>query len=351
MLLRSLLPQPAKRSWSRQFLSELHFRGWVTRAAVPILAMIVFGVAVVVIVDANSGNTGPVAPATALGFPPATLAGEDFTAAESGRGINQSLGQVASEGTEIVAVGSQSGARIGRAQFFVSRSDGRSWAMGSVRTPDGGEPPPGHAARFVAGGQGEWVAVGPGSIWTSPDGQTWTLTASAGMPLRPGDQISVLRRTASGFIAVGANIPDGDQAKSSPVVFLSANGISWQRFDASQLRLPAGTGRVLNIRYAAAEGSLILIAGDVTTTTTKAVGTGRAKAVRTVTSQASGAWLSRDGGSTWMAAVSLDVPPPGHGAQPQIVGAAAVKGGFVLLLPTAGARPGLDVYGSPNGTA
>jgi hypothetical protein len=351
MLLRSLLPQPAKRSWSRQFLSELHFRGWVTRAAVPILAMIVFGVAVVVIVDANSGNTGPVAPATALGFPPATLAGEDFTAAESGRGINQSLGQVASEGTEIVAVGSQSGARIGRAQFFVSRSDGRSWAMGSVRTPDGGEPPPGHAARFVAGGQGEWVAVGPGSIWTSPDGQTWTLTASAGMPLRPGDQISVLRRTASGFIAVGANIPDGDQAKSSPVVFLSANGISWQRFDASQLRLPAGTGRVLNIRYAAAEGSLILIAGDVTTTMTRVVGTGRAKAVRTVTSQASGAWLSRDGGSTWMAAVSLDVPPPGHGAQPQIVGAAAVKGGFVLLLPTAGARPGLDVYGSPNGTA
>ena len=167
---------------------------------------------------------------------------------------------MASEGTEIVAVGSQSGARIGRAQFFVSRNDGRSWAMGSVRTPDGGEPPPGHAARFVAGGQGEWIAVGPGSIWTSSDGQTWTLTPLAGMPLRPGDQISVLRRTATGFIAVGANVPGGDQAKSSPVVFLSADGISWQRLDASQLRLPSGTGRVLSIRYAAAEGSLILIA-------------------------------------------------------------------------------------------
>jgi len=350
-LLRSLLPPPAKRTWSKQFLSELHFRGWVSRVAIPILAMIVFGVAVVVIVGANSGNAGPAAPATALGFPPATLAGEEFTAAESGRGISQTLGQVASDGTEIVAVGSQSGARIGRAQFFVSQNDGGSWAMGSVRTPGGGEPPPGHAARFVAGGQGAWVAVGPGSIWTSPDGRTWTLTPSAGMPLRPGDQISVLRRTASGFIAVGANIPGGDQARSSPVVFLSANGLSWQRLDASQLRLPAGTGRVLNIRYAAAEGTLILIAGDVTTTTTKVVGTGKAKAKRTVTSQTSGAWLSRNGGSTWVAAVSLDVPPPGHGAQPQIVGAAALKAGFVLLLPTAGVRPGLDVYGSPNGTA
>jgi hypothetical protein len=349
-LLRSFLPPPAKRNWSKQFLSELHFRGWVTRAAIPILAMIVFGVAVVVIIGANSGNAGP-APATALGFPPAALAGGQFTAAASDRGISQTLGQVASDGTEIVAVGSQSGARIGRAQFFVSQNDGRSWAMGSVQTPDGGEPPPGHAARFVAGGQGAWVAVGPGSIWMSPDGRTWTLTPSAGMPLRPGDQISALRRTPSGFIAVGTNIPAGDQAKSSPVVFLSGNGINWQRLDASQLRLPAGAGHVLNLRYAATEGTLILIAGDVTTTTTTVVGQGSNKALRTVTSQTSGAWLSRDGGSTWVAAVSPGVPPAGHDAQARIVGVAAVKGGFVLLRPTTGARPGLDIFNSPNGTA
>ena len=40
-----------------------------------------------------------------------------------------------------------------------------------------------------------------------------------------------------------------------------------------------------------------------------------------------------------------------HVAQPRIVGAAAVGGGFVLLRPTTGARPGLDIYHSPNGTA
>ena len=189
-LLRSLLPQQARPTWSREFLAGLEFRGWAMRVGVPILAMIVFGVAVVVIAGANSGNAGPAPPATALGFPPATLAGSDFTAAPGGRGISQSLGRVASDGADIVAVGSQTGARIPRAQFFFSPNDGRSWVTGSVRTLSGGVPPPGHAARYVAGGQGKWVAVGPGSIWTSADGRTWTLTASAGIPLRPGDQIA-----------------------------------------------------------------------------------------------------------------------------------------------------------------
>ncbi len=330
----------------------------MTRVGIPILAMIVFGVAVVVILGANSGNISPAPSATSLGFPPATLAGDEFTAAASGRGISQTLGQVASDGAELVAVGSQTGARIARAQFFVSPNDGRSWTMGSVRTPSGAEPPPGHAARFVAGGQGEWVAVGPGSIWTSTDGRTWTLAPSAAMPLSPGDQISTLIRTATGFIAVGTNVPGGDQARSSPVIFLSVNGISWQRLDASQLRLPAGTGRVLDIRYAAAEGKLILIAGDVTTTatvtTTTTTGTAKSKRVvtakRTVTTVTSGAWLSGDGGSTWGTAASPGAASPGHGAQPQITGVAAVNDGFVLFRPAAGVKHELDVYRSAGGT-
>jgi hypothetical protein len=348
-LLRSFLPQPVKRTWFSEFRAGLVFRGWVTRVAAPILAMIIFGVAVVVIVGANSGNAGPTPPAAALGFPPATLAGTQFTAAASGRGISQTLGQVASDGTEVVAVGSQAGARIPRAQFFISLNDGRSWAMGTERTPDGGEPPPGHAARFVAGGHGAWVAVGPGSIWTSADGRTWTLTPSAGMPLRPGDQIAALRRTASGFLAVGVNVPGGDVAGASPVLFLSGNGISWQRLDARRLGLPAGTGRVLNIRYAAVAGPLILIAGDVTTTTTKVVRNGKRTATTTVTTVTGGAWLSRDGGSAWVTALSPAAPPAG---QPRITGLAAVNGGFVLVrAATVGGRPALAVYRSVNGTS
>jgi hypothetical protein len=232
----------------------------------------------------------------------------------------------------------------------VSADDGRSWTMGTVRSADGGVPPPGHGAIFVAGGQGAWVALGPGSIWTSADGRTWTLAPGAGMPLLPGDQISAVQRTAAGFIAVGANVPGGDQARSTPLVFLSANGISWQRLDAARLRLAAGAGHALDIRYAAAAGRLIVIAGDVVTTKV----TGKPK--RTVTVQAGAAWLSTDGGSTWVPTAGQGagpaLAPPGPGAQPQVAGVAAVGGGFVLLRPaTVARRPAVDVYFSPNGLA
>ena len=179
-------------------MAGLEFRGWGIRVAIPILAMVVFGVAVVVIAGANSGHAGPTPSAASLGFPPATLAGNDFTVTASARGITQTLGRVASVGNEVVAVGSQAGARIARAQFFVSADGGRTWTMGTVRSAAGGVPPPGHGAIFVAGGQGAWVALGPGSIWTSPDGRTWTLAPGNGMPLRPGDQINAVQRTAPG---------------------------------------------------------------------------------------------------------------------------------------------------------
>ncbi len=358
-LLRTFIPSPAKRTWSKQFRDGLQFRGWGTRVAVPILAMILLGVVIVVLADANSGNPAPTPDTSSLGFPPATLAGSQFTAAPNDRGITQTLGRVTSSGAEIVAVGSQTGARLARAQFFVSMDEGRSWTMGTEQASGGGPPPPGHAARFVAGGQGEWVAVGPDSIWTSGNGESWTLISQSGLPLQPGDQISVLKRTAGGFIAAGANVPNGDQAKSSPVIFMSVNGIDWERLGAAQLGLSVQSGgRVLNIRYAAVAGNLILVAGDVATTTT----TG--KKHRPVTVRTSAAWSSTDGGATWTPAAV----PTGHGAQDLIVGEAPVGGDLVVLRPatiggTPGQNPGspgrqpgknptqaVDVYRSPNGT-
>jgi hypothetical protein len=338
-LLRSLLPQPVKRRWSREFVNGLEFRGWGIRVAIPILAMVVFGVAVVVIADANSGHAGPTPSAASLGFPPATLAGNDFTAAGSGRGITQTLGRVASVGHEIVAVGSQAGTRIPRAQFFVSGDDGRTWTMGTVRDAAGGVPPPGHGAIFVVGTQGAWVALGPGSIWTSPDGRTWTLAPGDGMPLRPGDRVNAVARTAHGFIAVGASVPGGDQARSTPLIFLSANGTSWERLDAARLRLAARNGHAVDIRSVAAAGKLILIAGDAVT----------AKPKRTGTAQVGAAWLSADGGATWAPVTGTAT---GHGAQPQVAGVAAVGRGFVMLRPaTVAKRPAVDVFSSPNGLA
>jgi hypothetical protein len=360
-LLRSFLPEPVRRNWFAEFRSALHFRGAGTRVIIPIVAMMVFGVAVVVIAGAGGSHAGPAPPPAALGFPPATMAGDQFSAVDSGRGISQTLGRVTSDGAEIVAVGSQQGARIARAQFFVSTDDGRSWSMGHVRAPDGGPPPPGYAARFVAGGHGEWVAIGPRSIWTSADGRTWTLSSTAGLPLRPGDQISVFKRTAAGFIAAGSNVPGGSAAAATPVVFLSANGLSWQRLGAGQLRLAAGAGRVLAVRYAAAYGNQILIAGDVTLT--QDTGTRSAgRPQHPVTVQTSAAWLSGDGGTTWTLAVppgpaGSGAPagsgtPAGHGARAQIGGVAVAPDGFILLRPaTVAGKPAVDVYRSAAGAA
>jgi len=341
-LLRSFLPEPVRRNWFAEFRSALHFRGVGTRVIIPIVAMMVFGVAVVVIAGANgSSPPGPAPPPAALGFPPATLAGADFGTADNGRGISQTLGQVTSDGAEIVAVGSQQGARIARAQFFVSTDGGRSWSMGHVRTPGGGPPPPGYAARFVAGGHGEWAAIGPRSIWTSPDGRTWTLSSTAGLPLRPGDQISVLERTAAGFIAAGSSVPDGSPADATPVIFLSASGSTWQRLGAAQLKLATSqNSRVLGIRYAAASGNQILIAGDVAPA-----------AGQTPEPPTSAAWLSGNGGATWTLAVPPGAPA-GHGAQAQISGVAVTADGFVLFRPATVARkPAVDVYRSASGTA
>jgi hypothetical protein len=335
-LLRSFLPEPVKPSWFSRFTAALEFRGAALRVVLPVLSMIVIGIAAVVIAGANSGRSNPAPAVSSLGFPPAALAGGDFAAADNGRGIDQTLGRVASDGSEIVAVGSQAGARIARAQFFVSLNDGRSWTMGSVRTPAGGTPPPGYAARLVAGGNGAWVALGPGSIWTSPDGRTWTLTSTTGLPLLPGDQVSVLKRTADGFIAAGDNVPDGDAGRASPVVFVSADGISWQRLGAGQLDLAAGGGRVTDIRYAAAYRNRILIAGDVVTAVTGRDG-------RTATLRTSAAWLSGNGGTTWTLAVRPGVA--------RISGMAATGDGFILLRSvTAGGRRAVDVYRSPDGT-
>jgi hypothetical protein len=306
-------------------------------------ALMALGLAIAMVVSVNGGPQGMRASSPA--FRPARLAGSYFTpyAAGSTRGIVQTQGRVASAGAEVVAVGAENGQRVPRAEFFVSGNDGRSWALGTLTAAGGGTPPPGHAAQFVAGGQGEWAAIGADSVWTSSTGRTWTLASATGLPRMAGDRVTVLKRTGSGFIAAGANVPDGDQAKAAPVVFLSASGTGWKRLGAGQLRLAAGYGRVLDIRLAAAEGNLILIAGDVATPTTETAGKYR----YTVTVRTGGAWLSDNGGRSWTP-VSV---PAGHGARWQFSDVAATPGGFLLVRPAVvDGVPAADVYRTRNGT-
>jgi hypothetical protein len=279
-------------------MANLHFRGWGMRVAIPIVTMIAVGIAVVVVVGANSGNGSAAPPVSALGYPPATLAGQDFTATADTRGINESLGRVAVSGSDVVAVGSETGSLIPRAEFFYSHNNGGTWAVGTESAAGGGNPPPGYPARLVAGGGGEWAAIGPNAIWTSQDGVDWTLDSTTGL------RINVLRRTANGFIAVGPGS-----------VYLSSNGTNWTR-------VPGPTG-ALSFQYVAVNRDTVLLSGAVS-------------------GGVSALWLSADGGRQW-----TPVPVPrGHGALDQIGGLAAVGAGFTLVRSTLN---GTDVYRSPDG--
>ena len=305
-LLRSFWPQPERRRLGRVFLANLHFRGWGMRVAIPIVTMIAVGIAVVVVAGVNSGSAAP--PASALGYPPAALAGQDFTAAADSRGITESLGRVAVAGTEVVAVGAETGSLIPRAEFFYSHNSAGTWAIGGESAAGGGSPPPGHAARLVAGGRGEWAAIGPAAIWTSPDGVDWTLDSTTGLP------VNVLRRTADGFIAVG---PDS--------VYLSGNGVSWTK--------AAGPAGAVSYQYVAVSAG------------TGSASTGSASTVLlsgAVSGGASGLWLSADGGRQWTPVAV----PLGHGALDQIGGLATAGAGFALVRP---AGTGTDIYRSPDG--
>jgi hypothetical protein len=301
-------------------------RNWVTGLAVPILAAIAVGIAVVVVAGANNGNTSPAPSSLAAGFPPARPAAADFTDTQAlaGRGIQAPLGQVATFGGMIVAVGAQSGTRIPRARFYVSADNGQTWQLGTVL----GDPPPGEAAALVAGGPRGWVAVGPAAVWTSQNARDWLIEPR--LPQLAGDQVTTLIATGSGFLAAGTNVPGGDAAKASPVVWLSANGTTWQRLGVTQLGLAAGDGRVLGITSAAANGSVIVMSGTVAGAATS-----------------SAVWRSADGGASWTAVTV----PAGGGASAAITGVAPLRGGFVAVRPaTVGGSAGAAVYTSADGT-
>ena len=309
---------------------------WALRAAIPMVSMVVVGIAIVATVGGH-GAAGPDPATLSVGFPPATSASNDFSAtpADQARGISQSLVQVASSGSTVVAAGAQAGARIGRAQFFLSSDGGKTWSLGTEQAAGGGDPVPGHPATLIAGGQGRWAALGPSAIWTSHDGRTWTLDSTQGIaPMRGGDQVNVLRRTATGFLAAGENVPPGDPAAASPVVWTSVNGVTWRRLGAAQLHLAAGGGTAGALTAAAADGTAIVVSGAVSTD--QAQGTVRS----------SGVWRSTNGGASW----SVVTVPVSNGATATIAGLAATANGFAAVRPGR-AKGGTDavVFTSADG--
>ncbi|MGH3164942.1 MAG: hypothetical protein ACRDN0_03485, partial [Trebonia sp.] len=296
-------------------------RNWLTGLVIPIVAAVSVGIAVVIIAGAN-GN-GNVPSSLSAGFPPARDAAADFpdTPALAGRGVDQQLSQVAVFGTTAVAVGSQTGTRVPRARFFYSADSGQTWRLATV----GGAPAPGSAPTLVAGGSRGWLALSPNSTFISQNGQSWL--PGAHLPETQGDKVSVLTATGSGFLAAGSNAPGGTAAQASPVVWLSANGSSWQRISATRLGLTSSAGRVLGITSAAANGGTVVISAAVQ-------GGGSAT------------WESTNGGTTWMPVTV----PAGTDDSATIAGLAPLGKGFVAVRANP-ADGSADVFTSVNGTA
>ncbi len=238
-------------------------------------------------------------------------------AGQAQRGVFQTLSRIASSGGTMVTTGSQTnqGGTVARQQFRVSSDGGKTWRLAPVRLPDGGQPPLGYLAPLIAGGPDGWMAEGQNAIWTSPDGQSWTLAATHGITQEPGDVIDVVTSTADGFLAAGQEkTSDGG---TEAAVWISHDGLTWQRITASQLGLTTSGTVAQDISYATSRGN------------------------DTVISDGTSVWLSTSGGSAW---TPVTVPVD-HGARSQISGVSFDGSGLIAV------RPGTTVGGTSDGVA
>jgi len=245
-------------------------------------------------------------------------------AGQTQRGVFQTLSRIVSSGGTMVTTGGQTnqGGTVARQQFRVSTDGGKTWHLAPIHLPDGGQPPLGYLAPLIAGGPNGWIAVGPDAIWTSRNGTSWTLAATHGI-VQPGDSVDVVTYTADGFLAAGNGKTSGGGTEA--VIWLSHDGVTWQRMTAAQLGLAAAGQAPQAITFAATRGN------------------------DTVISDNKSVWLSTDSGSAW----TLVPVPVDHGARSRISGVSFDGSGLVAVRPgttASGASDGVT-YFSPNGQA
>ncbi|WP_271222791.1 hypothetical protein [Streptosporangium carneum] len=246
-----------------------------------------------------------------------------------GDGSSQVLNAVASDGSFMVAVGSDTTSPVPRPLFLVSPDGGTSWQLGKVTGPAGYENGPTTVGR-VAGGDGLWLAAGNdllGSgrgLWTSADGESWAAVDPGKLgAFSDGDKIMDLARTSSGFVAVGTTVlQDGTVGAVS---WVSPDGQSWERVDTRKI----GTSdKVRGLKAVVASDDAVVALGD------PAQGGSSAVVLR-----------SADGGKTWQRAGQAPA-----GVLPESGALAAASGGFVLVPTQQRSDKGdVDVYCSSEG--
>jgi serine/threonine protein kinase len=284
------------------------------------LALAAVAVLIVVLVTGSSPKVGPLT---------ANQGGQDGSAAtlptypgQQQRGVFQTIDRIVASGQTMVTTGSQASDGVVRQQFFASSDGGATWRLAPVQLPGGAQPPLGDVATRIAGGPDGWMAEGPQAIWTSQNGLSWTLAATHGItPQQPGDSVDVVTNTASGFVAAGSGNATG--GGSEAVIWVSHDGVTWQRLTAARLGLTTATGIPHIISFATSRGNDTLI------------------------SDGGSVWLSTDGGSAWTP-VTI---PVDHGAQDSITGVSFDGSGLIAVRPgvTVGNAPDGVAYFSPNG--
>lgn len=279
---------------------------------------------------ARSGGGGPAAPRFRLitPYPPAVAADASLAGPAMGTTpLPASLTGVAAAGQTVVAIGAAPSQPASLPLFLVSTDGGHTWSRAatagsatagaaaaglSAAGPSVGSPgaavTAGTTPVLVARGGGTWLALAQHAAWTSSDGRAWQQAPA--LPPAAGDTVLGLAGTAAGFVAVGAHT--GSQP--GPVVWTSAAGQPWQRASGATLGLTNG-GHLAALRWAAAEGGVVLAGGRVP------------GATRHDGRLATGLWRSTDNGHTWNP-VGL---PGGHGATGGLAGLAATGTGFVAV--------------------
>ena len=324
-------------------------RNWVVGLALPLLAAIAVGIAVVVTVGANN-NIGSAPTAIAAGFPPAQIATKDFGGAAGGSPVQ--LSTIAAAGPTEVAAGSAGG----QLALWVSVDGGSAWRRAVVTAAGGGGLGSGQIAWVVHGAAG-WLAVGDATsgaaaatpvVLGSADGRTWTavggtgagtfagagriVTAAVGaggagyvivghasvgartvaaawyapnltdwrratdaragaLDGRGNRAMSAVTATSRGFAAVGA-------VGARPAAWLSGAGRAWTLV---RLPLPAGAASA-GLDYVAANGSTVAAVG------TEVTAAGQRRPFDAVSTDAGATWtlalLPAPGGSTTTSAES-----------------------------------------------
>jgi hypothetical protein len=372
-------------------LAVMRNRNWLLGLAMPILAAIAVGIAAVVI-SGGSGGSGAAPSALAAGYPPARLAGADFTGtpASTAGAARVALAAVgASAGTEVAAGGADGGPAL-----WVSADGGTTWSRAALAGPALLTAAGTGLLAGVAHGPAGWLAVGTTRaraggplVASSADGRSWTVTAAIPGSGGANAVASAVAAGHGGYVIVGHRPggPDGapvaaawyapgpagwrnaavgaqaagaaDHAQAAgadqemnavtatragftavgasgvqPAAWLSAAGRSWRQVP---LPMPDGAARAA-LDYVATAGAAIVAAGTEFTA---------GGASRPFTE------VSADAGATWTA-VPLPVPGIGPGTGTTVTALTAAGGGFTATgTYVTKAGPEVVVWTLPPGTA